>query len=233
MNCSMPGFLALHYLLELAQTHVHWVGDAIQPSHLLSSSSLPALNLSQNRGLFQWVSYLQSGGQSIGASASASVLPMNIQGWFPLVLIGLISLLAVKGTLKSLLQHHGLKASILWWSAFFMVLDAQIHPPRIAPFYRCVHLSSRRLSLHQLTILTCGELGRLPTWQRYHIFHVQLCWFIFCFMFTHFPLDAFGTKQYHKSIKYTISTDGETWSRVGSPSPAGPLTRWGGALLLC
>ena len=151
MNCSMPGFLALHYLLELAQTHVHWVGDAIQPSHLLSSSSLPALNLSQNRGLFQWVSYLQSGGQSIGASASASVLPMNIQGWFPLVSIGLISLLAVKGTLKSLLQHHGLKASILWWSAFFMVLDAQIHPPRIAPFYRCVHLSSRRLSLHHST----------------------------------------------------------------------------------
>ena len=79
MDCSMPGFPVHHQLLELAQTHVHWVGDAIQPSHLLSSSSPPALNLSQNQGLFQWVSYLQSGGQSIGASASASALSTR---WF-------------------------------------------------------------------------------------------------------------------------------------------------------
>ena len=61
-----------------------------------------------------------SGGQSIGASASASVLPMNIQGWFPLRLTGLISLLS-KGLLKSLLQHHNSKALILQCSAFFMV----------------------------------------------------------------------------------------------------------------
>ena len=55
VDCSTPGFLVLHYLLELAQTHVHWVGDAIQPSHPLSSSSPPALNHSQHQGLFQWV----------------------------------------------------------------------------------------------------------------------------------------------------------------------------------
>ena len=61
-----------------------------------------------------------SGGQSIGALASASILPMNIQGWFPLGLTNLI-LLAVQGTPKSLLQHHILKASVLWCSAFFMV----------------------------------------------------------------------------------------------------------------
>ena len=57
MDCSMPGFLVLYYLPELAQTHVHWVGDAIWPSHPLSPS-LPALNLSQYQGLFQWVGSL-------------------------------------------------------------------------------------------------------------------------------------------------------------------------------
>ena len=58
MDCSMPGFLVLHYLPEFAQTHVHWVADAIQPSHPLSCPSPPALNLSQHQGLFQWVSSL-------------------------------------------------------------------------------------------------------------------------------------------------------------------------------
>ena len=56
MNCSMPGFPVHHQLPELTQTHVHWVNDAIQPSHPLSSPSPPALNLSQQQGLFQWVS---------------------------------------------------------------------------------------------------------------------------------------------------------------------------------
>ena len=56
MNCSTPGLPVHHQLLESTQTHVHWVGDAIQPSHPLSSPSPPALNLSQHQGLFQWVS---------------------------------------------------------------------------------------------------------------------------------------------------------------------------------
>ena len=55
-NCSTPGFPVLRYLLEFAQTHVHWVDDAIQPSYPLSPPSPPAFNLSQNQGLFQWVS---------------------------------------------------------------------------------------------------------------------------------------------------------------------------------
>ena len=55
MNCSTPGFPVLHYLSEFAQTHVHWVSDAIQPSHPLSTPSSPALSLSQHQGLFQWV----------------------------------------------------------------------------------------------------------------------------------------------------------------------------------
>ena len=58
MNCSMPGFFVLHYLPEIAQIHVHCVGDAIQPSHPLSAPSHPAFNLSQHQGLFQWVSSL-------------------------------------------------------------------------------------------------------------------------------------------------------------------------------
>ena len=56
MDCSTSGFPVLPHLPELAQTHVHWVGDVIQPSHLLLSSSLPAFNLSQHQGLFKWVS---------------------------------------------------------------------------------------------------------------------------------------------------------------------------------
>ena len=58
MDCSTPGFPDLHYLPEFAQIHVHWVGDAIQPTHPLSSPSPPTLNLSQHQDLFQWVSSL-------------------------------------------------------------------------------------------------------------------------------------------------------------------------------
>ena len=89
MYYSTPGFPVLHYLLEFAQIHVHWVSDAIQPSRPLSPPSPPALNLSQHQGLFQLVSSLR---QSVGVSASASALPMNFQDWFPLGLTGLISL---------------------------------------------------------------------------------------------------------------------------------------------
>ena len=91
MNCSTPDFSVLHHLLELAQTHAYWVGDAIQPSRPLSSPSPSAFNLSQHQ-LFLMSQFFSSGGQSIGASAS--VLPMNIQDGFPLGLTGLISLLS-------------------------------------------------------------------------------------------------------------------------------------------
>ena len=92
MDCSMPGFPVYHQLPELTQTHVHWVSDAIQPSHPLSSASSPTFNHSQP--VICFFSHLQSfpasesfpvshffasGGQTIGVSASASVFPMNIQ----------------------------------------------------------------------------------------------------------------------------------------------------------
>ena len=79
MDCSTPDFPVHHRLPELAQTHIHQVGDTIQPSRPLSSPS--AFNLSQHQGLKS--PFFTSDGQSIGASASASVLPMNIQDWFP------------------------------------------------------------------------------------------------------------------------------------------------------
>ena len=82
MDWSMSGFLVLHCLLEFAQTHVHWVGDTIQTSYPLLSPSPPASNLSQYQGLFIMSGLFQSGGQSFGASASAWVFQMNIQGWF-------------------------------------------------------------------------------------------------------------------------------------------------------
>ena len=105
LDCSMPGFPVLHDLLEFAQTHTHWVSDAIQPSRPLSPPSLPAFIISMLFQIFQYFpasgsfpmsQLFTSGGQSFraSASASASVLPMNIQDWFPWGLTDLISLLS-------------------------------------------------------------------------------------------------------------------------------------------
>ena len=124
----MPDFPIHHQFQEFAQTHVHQVSDAIQPSHLcrpliLLPSTFPSIRVFS-------ISQFTLSGQSIeaSASASASVLPMNIQNWFPLGLISWISLQS-KGLSKSLLQHHSSKASIIWCSAFFMV---QLSNPYVA-----------------------------------------------------------------------------------------------------
>ena len=119
MDCSMQGLPVHHQLPEFSQTHVHWVRDAIQPS----SSVVPFfshLNSFPASGSFPMGQFFASAGQSIGVSASTSVLPMNTQDWSPLGMDWL-DLLTVQGTLKSLLQHHSSKASILWCSAFFIV----------------------------------------------------------------------------------------------------------------
>ena len=116
MNRSMPGLPVHQQLLAFTQTHVHWVSNAI------SSSVVPFFSCPQSfpvSGSFQMSQLFAWGGQSTRVSALASVLPMNIQDWFPLEWIGWISLQS-KG-LKSLLQHHSSKASILWCSAFFIV----------------------------------------------------------------------------------------------------------------
>ena len=92
MDCSTPGFPVFHYLLQFAQTHVHCINDATQLSRPLSPPSPRAFSLLPESGSFpmSWLFVLC--GQSIGASVSASVIPMNIQDWFPLGLTGLISL---------------------------------------------------------------------------------------------------------------------------------------------
>ena len=119
MNRSTPGLPVHHQLLEFTQTHVHRVGDAIQPSHPLLSPFPPAPNPSQPQGLFQWVS---------SSHHVAKVLEFQLQHqsfqWTPrtdLLWMDWLDFLAVQGTLKSLLQHHSSKPSILWFSAFIIV----------------------------------------------------------------------------------------------------------------
>ena len=119
MNCSTPGLPVHHKLLESTQTHVHWVRDAIQPSHPLSSTSLPALNFPSIRVFsnesalcIRWPKYW---------SFSFSISPSNEHPGLISFRMDWLDLLAVQGTLKSLLQHHSSKASILLCSAFFIV----------------------------------------------------------------------------------------------------------------
>ena len=92
MDHSTPGFPVHHQLPDLTQTHIHQVGDAIQPSHPRSSPFPSTFNLSQHQESFQMRQFFATGGQSTGVSASASVLPMNTQDWFPLGWTGWISL---------------------------------------------------------------------------------------------------------------------------------------------
>ena len=141
MDWSIPGFPVHHQLPELAQTHVHWVSDAIQPSHPLLYPSSSHLQSFPASGSFLMSQLFTSGDKSIGASASASVLPMNIQDLFPFR-IEWFALLAAQVTLKS----SPTKASALWYSAFIMVHLS--HPcmttgkpwldgPSLAKWYLC------------------------------------------------------------------------------------------------
>ena len=117
MSCSTPGFPILHYLLEFAQTHVHWVSDAIQPSHPLLPPSPPALNLSQYQSLFQRV----GSSDQVAKYWSFSISPSNEYSGLIYFRTDWFDLLAIQVTLKSLLQHHIFKASNLWCSGFFTV----------------------------------------------------------------------------------------------------------------
>ena len=119
MDFSTPGFPVFYHFPKLAQTHVHWVSDAIQPPYPLLAPSPFVYNLSQHQGLFQWISSLHP---------VTKVLELQLQHHPSKEIPGLIpfrmdwlDLLAVQGTLKSLLQHHSSKPSIIQRSAFFMV----------------------------------------------------------------------------------------------------------------
>ena len=105
MDCSMSGFSVHHQLPEFAQTHVHWV-SSIQPSHPLSSPSPPAFNLSQHQGLFLWVSLCIRWPKYFSFCFSFSISPSNEYSGLISFRIDWFDLLAVQGTLKSLLQHQ-------------------------------------------------------------------------------------------------------------------------------
>ena len=119
MECSTPGFPVLHCLPEVAQTHVHWLSDVIQPSYLLSSPSPPALNLSQHQGLFKWVS-------SSHQVAKVLELQLQHQSFQWIFRVDFLYDWLVWSPCCPRLQHHNLKASVLRCSAFFTV--QLLHP---------------------------------------------------------------------------------------------------------
>ena len=150
MDCSTPGFPVRHQLPELAQTHVHRVGDAIQPSHPLSSPS-PAFNLSQHQGFssesalhIRWLKYWSV---SISPSNEYSELISFRNNWF--------DLLALQGTLKSLLQYHSSKASVRWCSAFFM-----FHLSHLYMTTGKTIALTRRIFVGKVMSLLCNMLSR-------------------------------------------------------------------------
>ena len=119
MNCITPGLPVHHQLPEFTQTHVHWVGDAIQPSHplcplLLLPPIFPRVRVFSNESALRirWPKHW---------SFSFNISPSNEHPGLISFRMDWLDFLAVQGTLKSLLQHHSSKASILQWSAFFIV----------------------------------------------------------------------------------------------------------------
>ena len=137
MDCSTPGFLVRHHLLEFAQTHVHRVGDVIQPHPLILSHSLlfppsifPSIRVFSNESVLhiRWPKYW-SFSFSISLSNEYSGLILFRMDW--------LDLLAVQGTLKSLLQHHSSKASILQCSAFFFffLVLSFLHSPTLTSIH--------------------------------------------------------------------------------------------------
>ena len=162
MDCSMPGFPVHHQLPELAQTRVYWVCDAIQPSHPLLSPSPPAFNLSQHQGLFKWVisgdsqvRWLHIRWPNYWSFSFSISLPNEYSGLISFRM-NWLDLLAVQWTLKSLLQHHSSKASILWCSAFFIV---QLSHPYMATGKTMV--LTRRTFVDKVMSLLFNMLSRL------------------------------------------------------------------------
>ena len=145
MNCSIPGFPIPHHLPEFSQIHVHWIDDAIQPSHplsplLLLPSIFPSIRVFsfESALCIRWPKYW-SFSFRIGPSSEYSRLISFRIDWF--------DLLAVQGTLKSLLQHHSSKASVLQHSDFFMVQ---------------LKFSAPRLYLNPLSLFTESHGHRFP-----------------------------------------------------------------------
>ena len=155
MDCSTPGFPVYHQLLEFTQTHVHWVGDAIQPlilclpPLLLLPSVFPRIMVFSNESVLhiRWPKYW---------SFSFNISPSNEYSELISFRMDWLDLLAVQWTLKSLLQHHSSKASILWCSAFFIV---QLSHPYMATGKTMV--LTRRTFVDKVMSLLFNMLSRL------------------------------------------------------------------------
>ena len=173
-DCSTPGLPVHHQLLEFTQTHVHRIGDAIQPSPPLSSPSPPALNLSQHQGLFQWVSSSHQGAKVL----EFQLQHQSFQSIFRTDFLRMdgLDLPAVQGTLKSLLQHHSSKASILWHSALFIPGEGNGNPLQYSclensmdggPWWATVHgvtKSRTRLGNFTTSQLSLYSNSHIHTW---------------------------------------------------------------------
>ena len=168
--CSTPGFSVLHHLLELAQTDARWVDDTIQPSHPLLSPFPPTFSLPSIRGFAsesvlptRWPKY---------CSFSFSISPSNQYSGLISIRMDWLDLLVVQGTLKSLLQHHSSKASILWLSAFFLVklsypymttrkpiaLTRRIFVGKVLSLLFRLKLPSSPNKIHPVVRFSCSEL---------------------------------------------------------------------------
>ena len=157
MNCSTPGLPVHHQLPESTHTHVHWVGDAIQPSHPLSSPSPPSIRVFSNESALyiRWSKYW---------SFSFNVSPSNEHPGRISFRMDWLDLLAVQGTLKSLLQHHSSKASILQHSVFFIV---QLSHP---------YMTTRKtIAMTRQTFF--GNVMSLLSIKKYHKWSINYKWF--------------------------------------------------------
>ena len=160
MNRGTPGLPVHHQLPKFTQTHVHQVSDAIQPSHPLSSPSSLAPNPSQHQSLFPISQLFTWGGQKYW-SFSFSISPSKEIPGLISFRMDWLDLLAVQGTLKSLLQHHSSKASILRCSAFFTVQLS--HPLQEKSYIWKRHIP---ISIVLWSSVVAQKVKRLPTMRR-------------------------------------------------------------------
>ena len=169
MNCSTPGNPVHHQLLEFTQIHVHWVSDAIQPSHPLSSPSPPAPNPSQHQGLFQRVNSLHEWPKYW--SFSFSISPSNEHPGLISFRMDWFDLPAVQGTLKSLLQHHSPKASVFRLVIYHCVTDHS-HPSRWKQLFTKLTRQARRGRM--LLLRVSRGLSRAPVGAK-RLYSCQPC----------------------------------------------------------
>ena len=178
MDCSMPGFPVLHYFLEFAQTHVHWVipssmdrGQTTILSSVICCSSCPQSFPASWSFPMSWL--FASDGQSIGASASPSFLPINVQDWFPLGLNSLIPLLSnglLKNSLINLFWLDDNYFTIMWW----FLPDIDMNWPQVhmyCPRLTLSHLPGGFLSVFSSTTVQKHQFfGAQPSlWSNSHI----------------------------------------------------------------